>query len=66
MFRHYLSLHARAEAPRLSSAARRRLIEYAWPGNIRELRTVTQQLSATPYPTSSSRSTCPARSASDH
>jgi len=50
MFRHYLSLHARAEAPRLSSAARRRLIEYAWPGNIRELRTVTQQLSAAPLP----------------
>ena len=50
MFRHYLSLHARTEAPRLSSAARRRLIEYAWPGNIRELRTVTQQLSAMPLP----------------
>jgi DNA-binding NtrC family response regulator len=50
MFRHYLSLHARTEAPRLSNAARRRLIEYAWPGNIRELRTVTQQLSAMPLP----------------
>jgi len=50
MFQHYLSLHARTEAPRLSSAARRRLIEYAWPGNIRELRTVTQQISATPLP----------------
>ena len=50
MFQHYLSLDARTQAPRLSSAARRRLIEYAWPGNIRELRTVTQQLSATPLP----------------
>lgn len=50
MFQHYLSLHAQTEAPRLSSAARRRLIEYAWPGNIRELRTVTQQISATPLP----------------
>lgn len=50
MFRHYLSLHARTEAPRLSRAACRRLIEYAWPGNIRELRTVTQQLSAAPLP----------------
>jgi DNA-binding NtrC family response regulator len=50
MFQHYLSLHARTEAPRLSTAARRRLIEYAWPGNIRELRTVTQQISATPLP----------------
>ena len=45
MFNHYLSLHARAEAPKLSSAARRRLVEYPWPGNIRELRTVTKKLS---------------------
>lgn len=45
MFNHYLSLHARTQAPRLSSAARRRLVEYPWPGNIRELRTVTKQLS---------------------
>ena len=45
MFNHYLALHARAEAPRLSSAARRRLVEYPWPGNIRELRTVTKKLS---------------------
>jgi DNA-binding NtrC family response regulator len=44
MFNHYLSLHARAEAPRLSSAARQRLVEYSWPGNIRELRTVTKHL----------------------
>lgn len=45
MFSHYLALHARTEAPRLSSAARRRIVEYPWPGNIRELRTVTKKLS---------------------
>ena len=45
IFNHYLSLHARTTAPRLSSAARRRLVEYSWPGNIRELRTVTKKLS---------------------
>jgi DNA-binding NtrC family response regulator len=45
MFNHYLSLHARTEAPKLSNAARRRLVEYPWPGNIRELRTVTKKLS---------------------
>jgi DNA-binding NtrC family response regulator len=45
MFHHYLSLHARTEAPKLSNAARRRLVEYPWPGNIRELRTVTKKLS---------------------
>lgn len=46
LFDHYLSLHMRAEAPQLSSAARRRVVEYSWPGNIRELRTVTKDLSA--------------------
>ena len=45
MFNHYLSLHTCAEAPKLSNAARRRLVEYPWPGNIRELRTVTKKLS---------------------
>ena len=50
MFNHYLSLHARAEAPKLSSAARRRLLEYSWPGNVRELTAVTKRLSATSLP----------------
>jgi len=45
MFRHYLSVHAGTEAPQLSSAARRRLVEYSWPGNIRELTTVAKKLS---------------------
>ena len=50
MFNHYLSLHARVEPPRLSTAARRRLVEYPWPGNISELRTVTQHLSTAELP----------------
>ena len=50
MFRHYLSLHTTADAPRLSSAARQRLVEYSWPGNVRELRTLTRQLSAQRLP----------------
>lgn len=50
LFHHYLTLDARTEAPPLSRAARRRLIEYSWPGNIRELRTVTKELSALPLP----------------
>jgi DNA-binding NtrC family response regulator len=50
MFDHYLSLDARTRAPKLSSAARRRLVEYSWPGNIRELRRVTKHLSATGLP----------------
>ena len=50
MFHHYLSLHARTQAPRLSSAAQQRLVEYPWPGNVRELKTVTEQLSAKDLP----------------
>jgi len=50
MFRHYLSLHTRTQVPPLSSAARQRLVEYSWPGNIRELRTVTRKLSAERLP----------------
>lgn len=50
MFRHYLSLHASSEVPPLSSAARQRLVEYSWPGNIRELRTLTRKLSTQRLP----------------
>ena len=42
MFHHYLSFHTRTEVPPLSNAARQRLVEYPWPGNISELRTVTR------------------------
>jgi two-component system response regulator AtoC len=50
MFHHYLSLHSGTRAPRLSNAARRRLVEYPWPGNVTELKTVTQQLGARDLP----------------
>ena len=50
MFQHYLSLHARTRPPRLSSAACRRLVEYPWPGNVTELKTVTKQLGAQDLP----------------
>ncbi len=50
MFQHYLALHARAEAPRLSNAARQRLVEYSWPGNVRELKAITKNLSAQNLP----------------
>jgi DNA-binding NtrC family response regulator len=49
MFHHYLSQHAR-RTPRLSSAARRRLVEYPWPGNVTELKTVIQKLGAQELP----------------
>ncbi|MEO5740121.1 MAG: sigma 54-interacting transcriptional regulator [Vicinamibacterales bacterium] len=50
MFQHYLSLHTRDEVPQLSNAARQCLVEYSWPGNIRELRTLTRKLSAQRLP----------------
>jgi DNA-binding NtrC family response regulator len=50
LFDHYLSLHMRNEAPRLSAAARGRIVDYPWPGNIRELRIVTKHLSARHLP----------------
>jgi DNA-binding NtrC family response regulator len=50
MFDHYLSLYTRTQAPQLSTAARQRLLEYPWPGNITELETVTRKLSAQDLP----------------
>jgi DNA-binding NtrC family response regulator len=44
LFRHYLSLYARAEAPRLSTAAWDRLAAYPWPGNVQELKAVTEHV----------------------
>ncbi len=35
---------ARRKAPRLTAAARKRLIEHAWPGNVRELRNLMERL----------------------
>ena len=45
LLQHYLSYYANAEAPRVSPAALRRLVEYAWPGNVQELKAVAEALS---------------------
>ena len=50
MFRHYVSQYAGTDAPRLSNAARKRLMEYSWPGNITELTSVAKKVSARPLP----------------
>jgi DNA-binding NtrC family response regulator len=44
LVRHYLSFYRRAEVPRLSILAWRRLIAYPWPGNVPELKAVTKKL----------------------
>ncbi len=44
LFRHYLSFYARAEVPRLSTAAWDRLVAYPWPGNLQELKAVTEKV----------------------
>jgi len=44
LFRHYLSLYARAEELRLSTAAWDRLAAYPWPGNVQELKAVTEHV----------------------
>jgi two-component system nitrogen regulation response regulator GlnG len=46
MFRHYVSQYAGTDAPRLSNAARTRLMEYSWPGNITELTSVAKTVSS--------------------
>jgi DNA-binding NtrC family response regulator len=45
LFQHYLSHYANRDVPRLSPAALQRLVEYAWPGNIHELKGVAEGLS---------------------
>jgi Nif-specific regulatory protein len=47
MAEHFLTdfcQRARRKAPRLTAAARKRLIEHAWPGNVRELRNLMERL----------------------
>ena len=44
LLRHYLSFYGRAEVPRLSTAAWQRLVAYPWPGNVQELKAVTEKL----------------------
>ena len=50
MFRHYVSQYAGTDAPRLSNAARKRLMEYSWPGNITELTSVARTVSSRMLP----------------
>jgi DNA-binding NtrC family response regulator len=50
LFRHYLTQYAGTDAPRLSNAARRRLMEYSWPGNIAELTRVAKTVSSSGLP----------------
>ena len=50
LFRHYLTPYAGTDAPRLSAAARRRLMEYSWPGNIAELMSVAKTVSSRSLP----------------
>jgi two-component system nitrogen regulation response regulator GlnG len=44
LVRHYLSFYRRAEVPRLSIMAWRKLVAYRWPGNVPELKTVAKTL----------------------
>jgi len=50
LFRHYLSLYARADVPRLSAAALQRLVAYPWPGNVQELKAVAAALAMQDLP----------------
>ena len=42
----FLSSYARSNSPRLTPAALQRLVEYAWPGNVQELKAVAETLAA--------------------
>jgi DNA-binding NtrC family response regulator len=44
LLEHYLSSYARTNIPRLSPAALQGLVEYAWPGNVQELKAVAKTL----------------------
>jgi two-component system nitrogen regulation response regulator NtrX len=50
LLRYFLSLYARRSVPRFSTAAWQRLVTYAWPGNLRELRVVAQTLAVRELP----------------
>jgi DNA-binding NtrC family response regulator len=44
LFDHYLGVYATARPRRLSTAALQRLIDYPWPGNVAELKSVAEGL----------------------
>jgi DNA-binding NtrC family response regulator len=46
LLEHYLSSYAKTNIPRLSPAALQWLVEYAWPGNVQELKAVAETLAA--------------------
>jgi len=50
LFRHYLSFYARADVPRISTAAWERLAAYPWPGNVTELKAAAETLAAQDLP----------------
>jgi DNA-binding NtrC family response regulator len=50
LLRHFFSLHTSTAVPRLSAAAWQRLMAYAWPDNLRELKTVADTLAVSRLP----------------
>ena len=44
LFHHYLRVYAKTHLTRLSTAAVQRLVAYAWPGNVAELKTTAKAL----------------------
>jgi DNA-binding NtrC family response regulator len=50
LLEHYLSSYAKTNILRLSPAALQRLVEYAWPGNVQELKAVAETLAANDLP----------------
>ena len=50
LFTHYLAHYAKGNVPRLSPAALQRLVDYAWPGNVQELKAVAEALAVKGLP----------------
>ncbi len=44
LFTHYLSYYAKGNVPGLSDGTVQRLVDYAWPGNVQELKSVAEAL----------------------
>jgi two-component system NtrC family response regulator len=65
LFHHYLRVYARAHLPRLSTAAMQRLVAYAWPGNVGELKTTAETLARQDLPRRIEPGDLPSRIASD-
>jgi two-component system, NtrC family, nitrogen regulation response regulator GlnG len=50
LLQHYLSSYAKTNIPRFSPAAMQQLVEYAWPGNVQELKAVAETLAVKDLP----------------